>query len=151
LHTTKPSTTTTHPLERFLAIVGAVVCLIITIPIWWGVSAQQTMWPLPGLYFIEMVALSVVSALAFIRGDSRSKLITWGAVGIFSAFSIVGAWSVGFFYLPVAFIFGVIAIISEVRNKQLIAAHFGVCIIAGIAQAVLMFTAIRLLYPSAVF
>lgn len=103
------------------------------------------MWPLPGLYFIEMVALSVVSAVAFVGGDPRGKLITWGAVGIFSAFSIVGAWSVGFFYLPVAFIFGVIAITSDVRNKQQIAAHVGICIIAGIAQAVLMFAAIRLI------
>jgi len=109
------------------------------------------MWPLPGLYFVELASLGMVTAFTFVRSDPRASLITWGVVGIFCAFSIVGALSVGFFYLPVAFIFGVTAIISDIRNKQPVAVHIGVCLIAGIAQAVLMFAVIRLLYPSAVF
>jgi hypothetical protein len=134
----------THPLERSLAIAGAVLCLIVTIPTWWSVSAQQSMWPLPALYFVEMVALGIFSAFAFLRGGPRGKLITWGAVGVFLAFSILGAFSVGFFYLPVAFLFGAAAIISDVRGKQRIAAHVAVGVIAGIAQTVLMFAAIQL-------
>jgi hypothetical protein len=144
-------TTTTHPVERFLAILGAIVCLIITIPIWWSISAQQTIWPLPGLYFIEMVALSIISAFTFFRGNPLDKFITWGTVGVIGAFSIVGAFSVGFFYLPVALIFGIISVISDVRNKQHILAHLGFCLLAGMAQGVLMFAIIRLLYPSASF
>jgi hypothetical protein len=144
-------TTTIHPIERFLAILGAIVCLIITIPIWWSISAQQTMWPLPGLYLIEMVALSIISTFAFFRGDPRDKFITWGAIGIIGAFSMVGAFSVGFFYLPVALIFAIISVTSDVRNKQHILAHLGICLIAGIAQGILMFAIIRLLYPNAGF
>jgi hypothetical protein len=142
-------TTTAHPIERFLAIFGAIVCLVITIPIWWSISAQQTMWPLPGLYFIEMMTLSVVSAFTFFRGDLRSRSITWGAVGVIGAFSIIGAFSVGFFYLPVALIFAIILVTSAVRNKQHILAHLGICLIAGIAQGILMLAIIRLLYPNA--
>jgi hypothetical protein len=138
------------PLERFLAILGAVVCLIITILFWLSVSAYQNMWPLPGLYFIEMVALSSVSAFLFVRGDPRDKFIIWGMAGVISAFSILGALSVGFFYLPVALIFVVISVTSDVRNKHHIPAHLGIFVIAGIAQLVLMFTAIQLLNPSAV-
>jgi hypothetical protein len=82
----------------------------------------------------------------YVDGGACGKVITWGAVGIFSAFSILGAWSVGFFYLPVAIIFGVIAIRSDLRDKQPIAAHAGVCLIAGIVQVVLMLAAIRLLF-----
>ena len=143
-------TTTTHPLERFLAILGAVVCLIITILLWWSVSDYQNMWPLPGLYFMEMAALGIISAFTFVRGNPRDQIITWGSVGVISAFSILGALSVGFFYLPVALIFGVISVTSDVRNKQRILAHLGIFLIAGIAQVALMFLAIRLLYPSAV-
>jgi len=101
------------------------------------------MWPLPGLYFIEMVTLSVISAFRFVRGDPRDQFITWGAAGVISAFSILGALSVGFFYLPVALIFTVISIRSDVRNKLQIAAHLGIFLIAGIVQSAMMFAAIR--------
>ena len=143
-------TTIISLLERVLAILGAVACLIITILIWLSVSAHQTMWPLPGLYFIEMVALASISAFLFVRGDPRDKFIIWGVAGVIGAFSILGAFSVGFFYLPVALIFVVISVTSDVRNKYHLTAHLGIFVIAGIAQLALMFTAIRLLDPSAV-
>jgi hypothetical protein len=144
-------TTMTAPLERFLAILGAIISLIITILFWLSLSTHQNMWPLPSLYFVEMVALSSISAFVFVRGDSRDNFITWGAAGAISAFSILGALSVGLFYLPVALIFAVISVTSDLRNKQQITTHFGVFLIAGIAQSVLMFAAIRLLDSSAVF
>ena len=129
-------------LERILAILAAVVCLIITLIFWFSLSAYQNMWPLPGLYFIEMVALSIISAFIFVRGDPRGSSITWGTAGVISAFSILGAFSIGFFYLPVALLFGVISIIWDARNKQHILAHLGIFLIAGIVQLVLMFIAI---------
>jgi uncharacterized membrane protein len=48
-------------------------------------------------------------------------------------------------------IFAFISITSDVRNKQHIAVHLGVCLIAVVVQAALMLAAIRLLYPSSVF
>src|SRR5919108_1842125 len=124
-------------LERFLAILAAVVCLIITILLWLSVSAHQNMWPLPGLYFIEMVVLSSISAFLFVRGEPRDKFIIWGAAGVIAAFSILGAFSVGFFYLPVALIFVVISVTSDVRNKHHITAHLGIFVISGIVQLAL--------------
>jgi len=109
------------------------------------------MWPLPALYFIEMVVLSIISVFIFVRGDPRNQFITWGTAGVISAFSILGALSVGFFYLPVALIFAVISVTSAVRNKQRITAHLGIFLIAGIAQMALMFAAIQLLDPPAIF
>jgi hypothetical protein len=95
----KPSgTKTTHPLERILAIAGTLFCLVVTALLWVSIGAQQSMWPLPGLYFIEMASLSVVCALlAFGDDNSLGQFITWVSVGIFIGFSILGAWSVGFF------------------------------------------------------
>src|SRR5512133_3017166 len=129
-------------LERILAILAAVVCLIITLIFWFSLSAYQNMWPLPGLYLIEMVALSIISTFLFIRGDPRGSSVTWGAAGVIIAFSILGALSIGFFYLPVALLFGVVSIIWDVRNKQHILAHLGIFLIAGIVQLVLMLIAI---------
>ena len=138
---------TTRPFERILAIAGLIACLIVTVIIWGSISANQGMWPLPGLYFIEMAALSMVCAfIAFGNGNPRGQFILWGSVGIFLAFSILGAMSVGFFYLPVALIFGVLAILSDIRNKQPIVVHLGVCLIAGIVQVLLMLAAIRFLF-----
>lgn len=138
-------------LERILAFLAAAVCLIITLLFWFSIRAYQNVWPLPGLYFVEIVALSFISAFMFIRGDLLGSLITWGAAGIISAFSILGAFSIGLFYLPIALIFTLISITADVRNKRHIAAHLGIFLVAGLAQLVLMFTVIRLLDPSAVF
>jgi len=105
------------------------------------------MWPLPALYFLEMAALSVVCALlVFLNGNPLGHFITWGTVGIFTGFSVLGAFSVGFFYLPVAILFAVIAIRSDLRNKQHLAAHIAVCLIAGLLQVALMLAAIHLLF-----
>jgi hypothetical protein len=142
--------TMTSPLERFLAILGAVICLSITILFWLRLSAYQNMWPLPGLYFIEIVALSSISAFVYVRGDPRANFITWGAAGAISAFSILSALSVGLFYLPVALIFAVISITSDLRNTQNIPAHLGIFLIAGIGQWALMFAVVRWLDPNAV-
>ena len=147
MHPTRNDIKSTHPLERILAIAGLLACLVVTAILWLGISAQQPMWLLPGLYFIEMAALSVVCALlVFFNGDPRGQFIIWGSLGIFIAFSILGAMSVGFFYLPVAIIFGAIAILSDIRNRQPVALHLGVCLIAGIVQVILMLAAIRLLF-----
>lgn len=134
-----------HPLERLLAILGAATCLVITVVIWRSIDTYQSMWLLPGFYFVEMVALAIVGALVFMRSVYLGTVITWAAAGIFSAFSISGMWSVGFFYLPIALIFAIISISSDVRNKQPIAARLPIFLIAAIVQGLLMIALIRLL------
>ena len=128
----------TSPWERFLAILAAVLCLTITILVWLSVSSYQAMWPLPALYFLEIVTLSILSAFMFVRGDPRGPFLTWGAAGVIGVFSILAALSVGVFYLPFALIFAIISITSDVRNKKHIPAHLGTFFLAGIAQFALI-------------
>jgi hypothetical protein len=135
-------TITTSPLERFLAILGAVLCLGITIALWLRVSAYQAMWPRPGLYFIEIVTLSLSGAFLFLLEDPLGPFVTWAAAGVIGVCSYLGAMTIGFFYLPIALLFAVISVTSDVRNKQHIPAHLGIFIIAGIAQWVSMLAAI---------
>jgi hypothetical protein len=137
--------TSAHPIERFFAVLAALVCLIITIIIWMSVSAQQPMWVLPGLYLLEMLVVSVVSATSFFIPDPRTIFIAWGAAGTLIAFSILGAFSVGFFYLPIAITFAIISVTRDIHNKHPLAAPLGVFLIAGMAQAALMLVNLRLL------
>ena len=128
----------TSPWERFLAILAAVLCLAITILVWWSVSSHQAMWPLPALYFLEILTLSILSALTFVRGDPWGPFLTWGAAGVIGVFSILAALSVGVFYLPIALIFAIISITSDMRNKKQIPAHLSTFFIAAIAQLALI-------------
>jgi hypothetical protein len=142
---------TPQPLERFLACVGFATCGVITLAIWSSMSAQQPMWPLPGLYFIELVLLSMVSAGMFLRSDRHRSAVAWTVAGAFSGFVVIAAWSVGLFYLPVTILFGVSAIVSDRRGRRTLARQLALCVIAGLAQAVLMLAAVRVLYPGAIF
>jgi hypothetical protein len=129
-------------LERILAILAAVVCLIITLVFWFSIRPYDSRWPLPGLYFVEIVSLSFISTFIFIRGDPRGSLMTWVAAGVMSSVSFLGAASVGYFYLPVALMYSVISLTWDVRNKQNRPARLGIFLVAGIAQSVLMLAAI---------
>jgi hypothetical protein len=147
----RPKSKAMRLLERMAATLAAVACLVITIVIWRNVSAYQPMWPLPGLYFVELPAVSLAAALGCNLGLSWARLVTWAALGIVLAFSILGAFSVGMLYLPVAVLLAVAGISSDLQAGRRIAPHIGICLGSALAQAALMLLAIRLLYPTAIF
>jgi hypothetical protein len=142
---------TASRLEKSLAIAGMAVCLVVTLAFWSSIATYQTMWPLPGSYFVELMFLSVVDAVLWVRGDPCRAALNWAVAGIFCAFAILGAISVGFFYIPNILIFGLLGIFADLRTKHKMWAHLGIFLVAVVAQAVLMFAAIHLLYPSAIF
>jgi hypothetical protein len=66
-------------------------------------------------------------------------------VGVLFAFVIMGAWSVGFLFLPVAGLFAVTAVLSDRRQHEKLVFHLGAGLAAAVAQASLMLFVIRLL------
>jgi hypothetical protein len=142
-------TSSTLNLERILAGIGTAVCLIVSILIWQALSAQQPMWPLPDLYLMEMLAACVLGIWCIWNsGSGRSPLriyLVWVVVGIQFAFVIMGAWSVGFLFLPVAGLFALTAVISDRRQRGKLVFHLGAGLAAAVAQAALMLFVIRLL------
>jgi hypothetical protein len=64
---------------------------------------------------------------------------------VLSAFVVMGSLSIGFCFLPIALIFTITAISLDRRQWQRTAIHLGICVIAGLAQTVLMLTLIHLL------
>jgi hypothetical protein len=135
----------TNPVERIFAFLGTGICLILTVYIWAQVADQQTVWPFPALYFIELMAASVLAAVGVWQGaENHIGLFAWAAAGLFLGFAILGAWSVGFFYLPVALLFALAGLAADLRLKQNLAAHLSVGFLVGVAQAVLMLALIPL-------
>ena len=108
------------------------------------------MWPLPGLYFVEVPAVSLAAAVGWNLDLSWARLVTWAALGIVLAFSILGAFSVGMLYLPIALVLAVAVVSWDLRNGRRIAPHIGICLGAALAQAALMLLAVRLLYGRAI-
>jgi hypothetical protein len=130
-------------LERLLALFGVLACLVIVILTWRVVSAQQPMWPLPGLYLIQVVALSIVGMFGALRGDSYGGAVVWAVVGAFIAFVVLGALSIGSLFIPVVLAFALAAILLDVRLRRNILIEVAVCVAAGVAQAALMLAVIQ--------
>ena len=145
MNTQNPKPNPAESLVRILAVLAAVACLFLSIGIWRSVSAVQSMWPLPGIYFVELPAVGILSALLFLVGHRSSALSAWVATGIYLAFTVLGILSVGLFYLPIAVMFVMVAVVATVRREESVLRGMGALVIAALAQAILMGIAIRLL------
>lgn len=133
----------TFSIERWLAIAGAALCLIITVVIWVGVSGQQEMWPLPALYLIEVVVAAGVALLGIFRGDAAGEIAAWAVTGLLLGFAVLGILSVGLAYVPVIALVAGAAIALDRRHWQRLPLHLGLAVIAGAVQVAMMFLAIR--------
>ncbi len=149
MDTQTPKKTLVHPIERILVILAAAASVFLTIGIWRSVSSERSIWPLPGLYFVELAAVAIVTALVFLRDDPSSVTTAWISAGIYVAFSILGALSIiGLFYLPSAIMFVMLAVLATVHQDRSFLWGLLAFIIAAAGQALLMFLFINLLYAA---
>lgn len=140
-----------YSVERILAVFGLAACLVLTTVIWLLVGQQQPMWPLPAVYLIEVVALAAVATLGVILANAPGRLAAWAAVGALIGFGIIGGFSVGFFYMPIATLLGLAALWLDRSTWRSLPLHLGVALVAAVAQATLMLAVVGLLFPSAAF
>ena len=145
----KTGTIKFYSLERVLAAAAAAICLILTAVIWVLVSRQQEMWPMPALYFLEVVAASLVGLWGIFRADVPGSFLAWAVAGALVGFAIMGGFSVGFFYLPVAGLLGLAALWQDRQAWRRLPLHLGIALLAAVAQAALMLALVRVLYPNA--
>jgi hypothetical protein len=141
----KPREPLMPSLERVLATLAASACLFITIAVWRSVSPHQPMWPLPGLYFVEIPAVAVVAALAFLYGVRSSPKIAWIAAGICGSFAFMGLFSVGLLYIPISLMYLLLGVLAVSRRDIPFLEGFGPFLVAAVAQAAFMLVAIRVL------
>jgi hypothetical protein len=144
-----PPTVSTRDIERFLVVVGTAICLIVSACVWWFVSGQQIMWPLPDLYLLEMLAASVLATFDILSNESKQfhvrGILVWAAVGVLLAFVVMGAFSIGFLYAPVAGLFAIAAFLSDRRQGYNLLVHMSIGLAAALIQVALMLVVIRLL------
>jgi hypothetical protein len=134
-------------IERFLAVTCVVVCLGTTAQVWLVFGSQQPMWPLPGLYLVEVLLLTVAVVVVVVRDASLGGSVIWGAAGAITAFAILGAWSVGLVYLPVIVLLITIGTLYLRRRKERFPIHLALGAAAALAQGAVMLAVIRTLYP----
>jgi hypothetical protein len=147
---TSSRTKSTCKLERFLAVLGTTVCLVISAGIWQALRTLQPLWPFPDLYLLEMLAASsLVMWGIWSNGSGQGSLrgiLTWAGIGIILGFVILGVFSIGFFYIPVAGLLAGAAILSDRRQGHNLIVYLGMGMAAALAQAALMLAVIRVLY-----
>ena len=137
----QPNTPRSPGIPALLAAAAAVAALAAAIRIWRVVGSQQPMWPLPALYLIEMVALPVAACVALLRRPAVGTAFAWAAGGATCSFVVLGAWTVGLFYLPIALLLlgaGIIALLKS-RGRllpSLLMAVLGAALQAGIMLVV---------------
>jgi hypothetical protein len=136
-------------LERVLAIAAVVVCLFLCVRVWQVFGPQQPMWPLPAFYLIETAAISLVALSGIFRGDAFGNLVAWAVVGALLGFAILGGFTIGLFYLPVAAFLSLAALWLDRQAWGRVPLHLGIALVAAVAQAALMLAVIQLMFPSA--
>jgi len=131
--------------ERILSSLGAITCMVICIRLWSVLSRTQPLWPIPALYFLEMIAVSLAGYWGILRSEQRpGSMITWAAAGVLLAFSGMAGFSVGLYFVPIPLLLILAALVSDLRRKQRIGLHLGAFALAAVVQASLMFGVIGL-------
>jgi hypothetical protein len=135
-------------LEWVLTILAAINCIfavgyfaLINSPNLVDIISSQ--WPLPFLYFIEIIAIGIAGVIAMtgvqIAPNPRWSAVFWICSGLLLTFVILGAWTIGFFLLPAMIINLVVGILTGRRTGSDIPRHLIYFVAAGIGQATLVF------------
>jgi hypothetical protein len=127
-------------LIRGLAVLGAINCVVV--PLFF--TQQRPLFPLPGLYLIEIAVLGILglAGLLFIVPYPpfwRGAL--WVAAGFLLAFVILGGFSIGFFLIPAMVTFLLAGfLMNRIEGDQVIK-YIGLFLIAAVVQVILMMLA----------
>jgi hypothetical protein len=128
-----------HTVEWVLALVGAVNCVVI--PFFFSQN-QDPLFPLPGLYLIEIALLGILGLVSIMR-DQVQNASYWGAIpwlvaGGLLAFVILGAWTIGLFLMPAMVAFLIAGILAGRRQSRKLSPHIGLFVLAAVVQAGIM-------------
>lgn len=99
----------------------------------------SNLWPVPGLYFLELFAIAILSIVFILDRPTPTFLsspqIPWISAGILLAFAILGAWSIGPFLLPALLSLLLLGVLDELSNG--ISANWGMVLLLMIGLLLL--------------
>jgi len=127
-----------------LAFLAAAVCSLISIRVFQLVGSMQPVWPLPALYLVEVTSLTCVGAWVLMRERPGSAAVVCAVAGIATGFSILGAWTIGPFFLPVALLVGIAGGWATWRSRRPLLVGLASFAVGGAVQVVLMLAILRL-------
>jgi hypothetical protein len=135
---TKESLDASHRIALILSGTGCLTCIIITAVIGSSLASLQNIWLLPGAYFLEITIGAMAGFLAVLTRHPGASKVLWIYCGTLLVFILMASFSVGFFFIPVLVIFGVVSILLDLKQKKLLPAHLGLFFCGLILQLVLM-------------
>jgi hypothetical protein len=118
---TSPQKPADRRIERLLATAALLICLVVDVLVWQQISQQQPIWPLPGLYLVEVFLFCAAGAYAIYLASLNEGWIVWlawVASGVVLGLALVSAWSIGFLYLPVWAVLLAAGVISARHQKM---------------------------------
>lgn len=130
-------------LVRGLAVVAAINCVVV--PLFF--AQQRPLFPLPGLYLIEIAVLGVLGLTGVLRVEPNSpfwRRVPWAAAGVLLAFVILGGFSIGFFLIPATIAFLLAGFLMNWLERGTVVQYIWLFLVAAVLQVTLMLIAVEL-------
>jgi hypothetical protein len=127
-----------NTLGKALSSLGLAYSIVITLRIWALVAQQQPIWVLPGVYFLEVMFLPALAAFSALRAGDRRTMIACMAAGALVSFSVLGAWTVGLAYAPLALLLLLASFFSWRTTREPLRAVIAVILASAAIQALAM-------------
>ena len=130
-------------LIRGLAIAAAINCVIVPMLF----AQQRPLFPLPGLYMIEIGVLGILGLTGLLLIETFSpfwRAVPWIAAGALLAFVILGGFSIGFYLIPATSAFLLAGSLLNRLEKGPVSKYIGLFLITAILQATLMIILVQI-------
>jgi len=129
--------------ERILSALAAAFSLVVTARIWGLIAPHQEMWPLPALYLAEGVLLPAACAASLFWSTPYRARLTAMAAGALLAFSILGALSIGLFYVPLVALLVATVLAARVRTADRLTVLLAYLVGGALVQGSVMLLVVR--------
>jgi hypothetical protein len=110
-------------------------------------AQQRPLFPLPGLYLIEIAVLGISGLTGSFLGETFSpfwRAVPWIAAGALLAFVLLGGFSIGFYLIPATVAFLLAGFLLNRIEKGPVSKYIGLFLITAILQATLMMILVQI-------
>jgi len=121
--------------EKAFIAIAFLYDVLITAYVWGYIALQQPIWLFPGLYFLELLLLSGAALLSVFQSWPRRMHIVAVAAGVTTSFAVMGLFSVGLFYVPLALLLWIASLFSWRSSRQSLLTLLGLYILGAAVQA----------------
>jgi hypothetical protein len=107
-----------HWLEWAVSAFGTLNCLVIALLF---AQSQPDVFPLPGLYLIEIGSLGLAPLVALLYEGAKWRPwpdVAWAVAGVLLTFAVLGMWTIGLFLVPALFSFVLAALLGSRRQGK---------------------------------